>query len=306
MFRAKRLLRAAAVAGVATSIVAGGIAPAGAAPPEGKPGKSGKSGMSARPDCAGRGVPDSQISIQLFTLRNLITAAGATQAENLEEVFADLSAMGYRQVELYSLHGLTAEQMRALLKKYHLKATAMHTSINEATWDQTLANAKTIGIKYLGAGGTPSNFTTAQQWIDYAEMLNRLGERAQRQGLTLLVHNHDREFTQVYDGQTAFDILMEHTDPRYVVFQLDLYWAVFAGVDPLELLERYGDRIKLLHVKDLANGTFANVGEGTIDFPAIFDRAKGQVRLYSVEHDRTQNPLETAEVGFEYLDCVTF
>jgi sugar phosphate isomerase/epimerase len=300
---ATRFLRGAVTLGVAATIAVSAAAPTTAAPKSEKPGKS---GQSARPDCAGRGVPDSQISIQLYTLRNLINAPGATPAQNLENVFAQLSAIGYRQVELYNLHGLTAEQMRALLDKYHLKATAMHTSINEATWDQTLADAKTIGLKYLGAGGTPTNFTTAQQWIDYAEMLNRLGERAKQQGLTLLVHNHDREFTQVYNGQTAFDILMAHTDPRYVVFQLDLYWATFAGADPIELLERYGDRIKLFHVKDLANGTFANVGEGTIDFPAIFELAKGKVRLYSVEHDRTQAPLETAEIGFDYLDCVTF
>jgi sugar phosphate isomerase/epimerase len=297
MFRAKRFLRGALVTGIAATIAAGAAGPAAAAPDR---------STSARPNCAGRGVPDSQISIQLYTLRNLINAPGATPAENLENVLADLSAMGYRNVELYNLHGLTAEQMRALLKEYGLKATAMHTSINEATWDQTLANAKTLGLKYLGAGSTPRNFTTAQQWIDYAEMLNRLGERAKRQGLTLLVHNHAHEFRQVFDGQTAFDILMEHTDPRYVAFQLDLYWAVVGGADPVELMERYGDRIDLFHVKDLANGTFANVGEGTIDFPAIFDVSKGKVRLYSVEHDATRDPLRTAQVGFDYLDCVTF
>jgi len=297
MSRATRLLRGAAIAGVSATIAAGAAGPAVAAP---------KHDKSARPDCAGRGVPDSKISIQLFTLRSLINAPGATPAENLEGIFADLSAMGYRQVELYNLHGMTAEQLRALLDKYGLKATVMHTSINEATWDQTLENAKTLGLKYLGAGGTPSNFTSAQQWIDYAEMLDRLGERAKQEGLRLLVHNHDREFTQVYDGQTAFDILMENTDPRYVYFQLDLYWATFAGQDPVALLEEYGNRIKLFHVKDLANGTFANPGEGTIDFPAIFDASQGQIKVYSVEHDRTQAPLETAEIGFEYLDCVTY
>ena len=142
MSRATRLLRGAAIAGVSATIAAGAAGPAVAAP---------KHDKSARPDCAGRGVPDSKISIQLYTLRNLINAAGATPAENLEEIFADLSAMGYRQVELYSLHGMTAEQLRALLDEYGLKATVMHTSINEATWDQTLENAKTLGLKYLGA-----------------------------------------------------------------------------------------------------------------------------------------------------------
>jgi sugar phosphate isomerase/epimerase len=257
------------------------------------------SNANSASDCAGRGVPTSKISIQLFTMRRAISSDG------LESVLADLAEMGYRQVEPYSLHGNTPEEFAALLKKYHLKATAMHVSINEANWESTLEMGKTLGLKYLGAGGTPGNFTTAQQWIDYAEMLNRLGEQAQKSGMKMLVHNHAREFEQVYDGETAWDILMEYTDPRYVVFQLDIYWTVAGGADPVEVLEEYGDRIRLFHVKDRANGTFANPGEGEIDFPAVFDAAK-HIQVYSVEHDSTQAPLETAEIGFDYLECVTY
>ena len=71
-----------------------------------------------------------------------------------------------------------------------------------------------------------------------------------------MVHNHDIEFEQVFGGQTVFDILMANTDPKNVVFQLDIYWATNGGGldNPLEVIERYGNRIQLFHVKDMAPG----------------------------------------------------
>jgi sugar phosphate isomerase/epimerase len=128
-----------------------------------------------------------------------------------------------------------------------------------------------------------------------------------------MVHNHNWEFTDVFGDRTAFDILMEHTDRRNVVFQLDLYWASFAGADPVELLERYGNRIQLFHVKDMRAGDrrIEIVGEGTIDFPRIFKAGGGSTRYFVVEHDPrfgdpTFDPFEAAEAGFDYLACVRY
>ena len=131
-----------------------------------------------------------------------------------------------------------------------------------------------------------------------------------------MVHNHNWEFQRVFGDRTAFDILMEHTDKKNVVFQLDLYWATNGGGigNPIEVLERYGKRIKLFHVKDMAAGAFPGrieiVGEGIIDFPEIFDAAK-RIKYYVVEHDPrfedpSFDPFEAAEKGFDYLDRVRF
>ena len=132
-----------------------------------------------------------------------------------------------------------------------------------------------------------------------------------------MVHNHDIEFEEEFGGQTVFDILMANTDPRNVVFQLDIYWATNGGgvANPLEVIERYGNRIQLFHVKDMAAGPFPGpieiVGEGIIDFPEIFAAAKGQIRYYVVEHDPrfgdpSFDPFEAAQKGIDYLNCVTF
>jgi sugar phosphate isomerase/epimerase len=275
------------------------------------------------PDCAGRGVPVNKISIQLWTFAEYVGfGTDAATIARLEEVLSSLSEMGYRNVEPFTLSGLSAEDYRALLDKYGLKASARHVDVgtpeSPADIEQILADNKTLGIQYFGSGSTPIFpliYTTEAQWIAYAEYLNELGALARQQGQTLMVHNHDIEFEIVFGDQTVFDILMANTDPRNVVFQLDLYWATNGGADPVELLERYGNRIQLFHVKDMAAGPFPGrieiVGEGIIDFPEIFAASEGQIRYYVVEHDPrfgdpTFDPFEAAQKGFDYLNCVNF
>ena len=273
------------------------------------------------PDCAGRGVPDSKISIQLWTFAEYIGfGTDPATIARTEEVFRRLSEMGYRNVEPFTLSGLSAEEYRALLDKYGLKASARHVDVgtpaNPADIEQILEDNRTLGIKFFGSGGTP-NFATEAEWIAYAEYLNEVGEQARQAGQTLMVHNHNWEFQRVFGDRTAFDILMEHTDPENVVFQMDIYWATNGGGldNPVEVLERYGNRIQLFHVKDMAAGAFPGrieiVGEGIIDFPEVFAASPGPVRYYVVEHDprfgdSTFNPFEAAQKGFDYLDCVTF
>jgi sugar phosphate isomerase/epimerase len=279
--------------------------------------------IAQKPDCAGRGVPTSKVSIQLWTFAEYVGfGTDAATIARLETVLSSLSETGYRNVEPFTLSGLTAEQYRALLDKYGLKASARHVNVgtpeSPVDFEQILEENRILGIKYFGSGSTPifpPIYTTEAEWIAYAEYLNELGEQARKAGQTLMVHNHDIEFETVFGDQTVFDILMEHTDPRNVVIQLDLYWATNGGADPVELLERYGKRVQLFHVKDMAAGPFPGrieiVGEGIIDFPEIFAASKGPVRYYVVEHDPrfgdpTFDPFEAAEKGFDYLDCVTF
>ncbi len=129
-----------------------------------------------------------------------------------------------------------------------------------------------------------------------------------------MIHDHNWEFATHGDGRTGFDILMQHTEPKNVVSQLDLYWATFAGADPVQLIEDYGNRIQLFHVKDL-NPTLNNrieiVGRGNIDFPSIFAAGGGSTRYFVVEHDPrfgdpTFNPFQAAQEGFAYLTCTSY
>ena len=311
----RRVLRTLLVlATVAAALVSGGAAAAVAAKP-------------ATAECgAGRGIPDSQISVQLWTFASYIGfgSDAATQAR-LEEVLRRLSEMGYRNIEPFSFNGLTAEQFDALLDRYKLKAPSRHGSTAEATWDATLADSKTIGQHYVGSGGFAApGIGSYEDVLATAATMNRLGERSVKNGTgPIFGHNHQGEFrTQYVDPATgelksAWQIIVENTDPRYVVFQVDVLWAADGGADPVELLERYGHRIELLHIKDginvaaPQNATPVPLGEGEMEFEPILEAAKGKVRYYVYEQDPpfgdpTFDPFASARAGLEYLDCVTF
>ena len=281
---------------------------------------------AAAPECAGRGVPTSKISIQLWTFAEYIGfGTDAATIERTRTVFQRLSDMGYRNVEPFTLSGLSAEDYRALLDEYGLKASARHVErrhAGEPGRTSTRSSPRTRRSGSSSSARAPPRssrrvYTTEAEWVAYAEYLNELGARGRQAGQTLMVHNHDIEFEVSFGDQTVFDILMANTDPKNVVFQLDLYWAANGGgiENPLEVIERYGNRIKLFHVKDMAAGPFPGrieiVGEGIIDFPEIFAAAGGSTKYYVVEHDPrfgdpTFDPFEAAEKGFDYLDCVTF
>jgi sugar phosphate isomerase/epimerase len=283
---------------------------------------------------AGRGVPTSKISIQEYTFAEYIGFGtdAATQAR-LEYVLAFLRDTGYRNIELFTLSGLSATQMRALLDSYGLKASARHVDVGTpaapADLDKILAENRILGIKDFGSGATPRTYTSKAQWVAYAEYLDGLGERARKAGQTLMVHNHNWEFETVFGDTTPYETLLANTDPRNVVFQVDLYWSTrglgtaagaksVADADDLsaELVRRLGNRLQLFHVKDMATttafpGRIEIVGEGGIDFPSIFAASQGPVQYYAIEHDprfgdKSFDPFEAAATGFDYLDSVRY
>ena len=217
--------------------------------------------------------------------------------------------MGYRNVEPFTLSGLSAEEYRALLDEYGLKASARHVDVGTPTEprhiDAILEENRILGIKYFGSGGTP-NFATEAEWIAYAEYLDAVGEQARKAGQTLMVHNHNWEFQRVFGDMTAYDILLANTDPRNVVFQLDLYWATNGGGRP-------GRGARAVRQADRA---VPRQGHGCRDVPRPHrDRRRGDHRLpadlrrgrrhrayYVVEHDPrfgdpTFDPFEAAGDG---------
>ena len=279
----------------------------------------------------GRTVPANKISIQLWTFNRYIEVgeraaeapAGApgpeaTRAERLEFVFAFLSEVGYRNIEPYSFHGLTAGQFKALADKYGLAIPSRHMSTNEATWEANLADAKLLGQHWTGSGGFAAPGTGSYaNTLATAETMNRLGERSVKNGTgRIFGHNHDGEFRTRYvdtqgDGtlKSAWQILVENTDPRWVDFQLDVGWATIGGEDPVALIEQFGDRIELLHVKDvadIASRTQTTVGQGIVDWESVFAASQGKVQQYVIEQDPPVEPFSFAAESFEYVDCLVF
>ncbi|GAA3707548.1 hypothetical protein GCM10022377_21700 [Zhihengliuella alba] len=303
--RSRRLGAVAALSLMAGAALAGQPATAAPAAPAG----------DAASQCAGRGIPASKISIQMFSYFGWSREAGT------EAVLAELAEIGYQNVEPFggTYEGRTAEQFRELLDQYGLKAPTSHGSTDEARFDDTIAFAKTVGQKYMGSGGSASpGIGSLEDTLATAEALDRLGERSKKSGTgKIFVHNHQSEFTTQYvdpgSGETksAWELLVENTDPRYVTFQLDVLWAADAGIDVAQLIEEHGDRIELLHVKDgLLNGDEraipTDVGEGELDWAPILDAAQGKVKYYIVERDGAPATAEFAQDSFDFLTCYTY
>jgi sugar phosphate isomerase/epimerase len=138
-----------------------------------------------------------------------------------------------------------------------------------------------------------------------ADGINALGARCKEMGARLHYHNHDFEY-EAEDGQTAIDILLGNSDPTLVKFEPDVYWIKAAGADPADEIRRWAGRCPIIHLKDMTNSpnpTFAEVGEGVIDFRPIFDAAESQgAEWYVAEQDWTARPpLEAAALSLTHL-----
>ncbi|WP_277207185.1 sugar phosphate isomerase/epimerase family protein [Isoptericola croceus] len=309
----KTMIRRLAAGAATAALLATGAATATSATAAPSDKASDKASSAAQ--CAGRGVPASKISIQLYSYWGWQNQIGV---ESLLEEVADI---GYKNVEPFgaSYGSYSASEYRDLLKSYKLKSPTAHGSTDEATFDQTLADAKDRGQKYVGSGGFAApGIGSYEDVLATAETMNRLGERSVENGTgKLFGHNHQSEFTTTYTDPTtgetksAWEILVENTDPRYVTFQLDVFWAADAGVDVVELLEAHGDRIELLHIKDGdlngdARGIPGNVGQGDIEWEPILQAAHGSVKYYVVERDGAPANADFAQESFDFLSCVTY
>ena len=146
--------------------------------------------------------------------------------------------------------------MRAELDKLGMRGVAIHTGLNalQTERDRLLDEARTLGSEYVVLASVPQeqrgSLDAARQ---LASAFNGFGEVCRAGGLQFGYHNHNFEFAPL-DGTNMYNILLENTDPALVKFELDAFWASFAGVDPVEVLGRLAGRVPLLHAKDMEAG----------------------------------------------------
>jgi len=233
---------------------------------------------------AGGATSRELIGLQMYTVRDLL-------AKDFEGTVEQVARIGYRNLEFAGYYDRTPEAVRALLDKFQLVSTSSHIGGQLMQQDAAaqIRAAKTIGQQYITL---PSyNFTrgSLESWKSAAKRFDTWGAMCRDAGLRFAYHNHNFEFAPL-DGTTGFDVLARETDPALVDFELDLYWATFAGQDPLALFAKYPGRFAMWHVKDMTvSGTskgMAPVGQGTIDFKTIFAHAQQSgLRHFFVEHD---------------------
>lgn len=166
-------------------------------------------------------------------------------------------------------------------------------------WDVCIAAHKSAGAKYIVA---PSMGKTAYESLAelkrYCDYFNQIGEKCNKEGIRFGYHNHSREFKEL-EGSVIYDYMLQNTDPDKVMFEMDLYWVVEGGADPLTYFEKYPGRFELWHVKDEAE-----LGaSGKMNFEAIFNNAeKSGVKYYIVEVEKYNfTPIESVQKSLEFL-----
>ncbi len=236
--------------------------------------------------------------LALYTVRDMM---GENPQKTLQKVadigYQNIEAAGYKEGEFY---GMAPQEFKAYVIKLGLQPISTHqSSVTLDNADDMIADVQAAGFKYFVVPVPPMGMFKYNRETgvlsmegtskDLADILNTLGKKCNAAGLQLLYHNHDFEFKKDAEGNVILDYLLENLDPELVNFQMDLYWATKAGVDPIAYFEKYPGRFKSWHVKDMdEQGRFSPVGEGTIDFAHILTKKElSGMEYYFVEQDRT-------------------
>lgn len=257
--------------------------------------------------------------LALYTVRNEMGVdAKATLTSVAKIGYQNLEAAGYKDGKYYNM---APEDFKKYLKELHLKPISTHQSdITIDNADVMFADAKAAGFEYFVVPVPPMGLFKYYQETqsmgmeggaeNLAKILTTMGKKCEKAGLKLLYHNHDFEFKKDKDGVVVIDYLLEHLDPKYVNFEMDLYWVTKAGADPIAYFNKYPGRFKLWHVKDMDDeGRFAPVGNGNIDFSKILENKElSGMKYYFVEQDRTfdMKPLEAIQISHDGLKKIGF
>jgi sugar phosphate isomerase/epimerase len=179
-----------------------------------------------------------------------------------------------------------------------------HSAIRPENQDQMIDDAAEAGIKYLMLPSLPDDWSNSiDSYQRTADYFNKVGKKCKKAGLIFGFHNHRIEFKEI-NGRVPFDVLVENTDPKLVIFELDLAWITAAGKDPLAYFSKYPGRFEVWHMKDLSpEKNDATLGEGIIDFIPILAQAKtAGMKYWFLEQDecRTHTPMESIAISRNY------
>jgi sugar phosphate isomerase/epimerase len=239
-----------------------------------------------------------QLSVQLYTVREAIQ-------EDLAGTIARIAEIGFSQVEPYNFAAMPG--LAAALKASSLTAPTAHghfVGVSDDELDELFGVAKDLGIERVIDPHVP-----AERWQDagsvaeIAAQLNAVAKVAARHDISIGYHNHAHELESIIDGRTALEVLVDSLDPE-VKLEVDTYWVFVGGQDPVALLQRLGDRVVALHVKDGAGTTDDKdqtaVGSGTLPIRSIIEAAPAALRVIELDDSRTDRFQAIAD-SFTYL-----
>ena len=232
----------------------------------------------------------------------------------MDGALAQARDAGFECVQWSGMPDLPAEEIRAALARAGLTAVAGHCPLErfEEDFDGTAAFWKALGAREVAPGGMMEDCRDSRDaWLRGAARLDTVGTRLREAGLRLSYHNHAFELEPFPGGdQPRLDLLYGATGPTNLYAELDTAWLFVGGVDPAAYLRKYAGRCPIIHVKDLARErddagepVFVPLGQGVLDWPAIFDAAReAGVRWYTYEQDTHEGDVfDSVRTSYAFL-----
>ncbi len=251
----------------------------------------------------------SAIGLQLYTLRDVIKS-------DVKGILTKVAAMGYTKAETYGykdgkLFDMPVAEYNTFVKSIGLDTVSGHYGIDMTVngWDKACEDAKFLGQKYVIVPWMDKKYySSLDELKKTCDQLNKAGEVAKKHGLQFGYHNHAFEFQMVGD-KTIFENMLELLDPKLVIWELDIFWVVNAGHDPVKYFEKYPKRFPLWHVKDMDKTNKernADVGTGTIDYKMLLTKAKqaGLKQFFMEQETYPSTPMESTKNSIDYLKTI--
>lgn len=245
-----------------------------------------------------------RVGLQLYTVRQ-------EMEKDVEGTIARVAASGYKEVEFAGYFKKTPAEIRAMLDRHGLTSPSAHISSGEPdAWKQALDAAHVVGHQYVVVPWIPQEQRTGiDGYKQIAAHFNKAAEQARAAGLQFAYHNHDFEFAAV-DGKLPYDVLLAETDPKLVQMEMDLYWIIKGGQEPLAYFARWPGRFPMVHVKDSMgppDNKMADVGAGKIDWKRIFaQQSQAGIKHFFVEHDQPADAFASIKASCDYLKRLEF
>ena len=247
----------------------------------------------------------NQVGAQLYTLRDFLKTP-AEIAQSLKKV----RAIGYQAVQVSGLGPIDDAELVKIIDGEGLTCAATHESAADILNNpQTVADhLDKLNCKYT-AYPYPADvdFSTKAGTLDLARQLDAAGQVLHAAGKVLTYHNHSIEFQKI-DGATILDLIYQNTDPAHLQGEPDTYWIQHGGGSPLAWCQKLKNRLPLLHMKDYivnhkSEPTFAEIGAGNLDWPAIIPAAQAAgCQWYLIEQDICPaDPFDSLKQSFDYI-----
>ncbi len=245
-----------------------------------------------------------RIGVQLYTVRDALT-------RDLDGSLARVAAIGYREVELAGYRSHTVAEFKASLDRHGLAAPSTHIAMERVRDElpKVLDEAHLLGHQFVVCPNIPDEKAGLDGYRRAADVLNHAGEIARQSGITIGYHNHGTELAPI-GGVRPYDVMLERTDPAFVAMEMDIFWLVTGGGDPLAYFKKYPGRFRMVHVKDMAGTparSMVDVGKGVIDWKGIFAQSReAGIEHYFVEHDSATDPFASIAASYDYLRKLEF